>query len=137
MSSIYCLTIYHSHNGQGAEITQIAFSPRDNLIAWSDKQGGFTRWPKPIPDDLPGPIRLATGPESRTTTSGSDAEALYDAMTLDDDLVDNDRVDFDAHMDDFDDGLDDPNFVIDDLGIGLKDNEPEPAKQGGYIKEMG
>lgn len=58
-------------------------------------------------------------------------------MTLDDDLVDNDRVDFDAHMDDFDDGLDDPNFVIDDLGIGLKDNEPEPAKQGGYVKEMG
>jgi chromosome transmission fidelity protein 4 len=126
------LTIHCSHNSQGAEITQIAFSPRDNLVAWSDKQGGFTRWPKPIPDNLPSPVKPATGPEPRTTNG---AEVFYDAMTPDGDPVENDG-DFDAHMDDFDDGLDDPNFVIDDLGIGLRD-EPEPAKHDGYVKEMG
>lgn len=136
MSSIFHLTIYHSHNGQGAEITQIAFSPRDNLIAWSDKQGGFTRWPKPIPDNLPGPIRATTSPEPGITGSGDGAEVFYNAMAPDGDAVDNDGVDFDAHMDDFDDGLDDPNFVIDDLGVGLRD-EPKPVKHAGYVKEMG
>ncbi|KAK2467874.1 hypothetical protein APHAL10511_000169 [Amanita phalloides] len=128
--------IVASHNSQGGDITQIAFSPRDNLVAWSDKQGGFTRWPKPVPDSLPGPVQPAISNQTSHQAQPRDvAEAFYETMTPNDDFLDNDGIDFDVNMDDADDGLDDPNFVVDDLGIGVRD-EPESAAPGRYVKEM-
>ncbi|KAM6502156.1 hypothetical protein JOM56_002133 [Amanita muscaria] len=118
-----------SHNGLGAQVTQIAFSPKDNLLAWTDDQGGFNRWPAPIPNDLPSPTK---SPNSSGVSSNG-PELFSDTMNINGGLADED--DLDTNMDDLDDGLDDPNFVIDDLGIGYKD-EPESTKHNEHIKEM-
>lgn len=133
---MYHLTIVLSHNGQGAEIMQIAFSPRDNLLAWTDKQGSFHRWPKPISDNFPSPVKSATRNDaSGVQTAGPNGAELFpDDMNLNDDLAE--EEDFGADMGDIDGELDDPNFVIDDLGIGYQD-EPASTKHNDDIREMG
>ncbi|KAF8629176.1 hypothetical protein AX17_005761 [Amanita inopinata Kibby_2008] len=125
--------IIASHNAQGADINQLAFSPRDNLLAWTDMQGSFTRWPKPIPNDLPDPVKSKGATQVVASSAGIDF--FDDNLNMRNGVADNEDADLDATMGHVDDGFDDPNFFIDDLGVGLRD-EPEVTKHEGYVKEM-
>ncbi|KAJ7925280.1 WD40-repeat-containing domain protein [Mycena leptocephala] len=44
------------HSSNTNIVTQLAFSPTENLIAWTAADGTFTRWPKAIPDKHPHPV---------------------------------------------------------------------------------
>jgi chromosome transmission fidelity protein 4 len=124
---------------QGTTITQLAFNPRRNLLAWADKEGGFTRWIKPVPTEFPDPIRPSIGTKagaSTTITREPDTD-LFGEDDLGKEFAMDGDVDL-AALDDDEDMLDpDKDWIIDDIGGGLND---EPArdvlKSNGYVKEM-
>ena len=115
----------------GAIITKIAFSPKENLVAWTDAEGSFTRWLKPIDSKFPDPVRTAgaSAPKSAAGPSlfDDDDETLPVTDTLED-LAD-------IHLDDAMSELDD-NWIVDDTD-GAHRTEAEPAKTNGLVKEMG
>lgn len=130
-----------SHAGTaGSAITQLAFSPTENLIAWTDTDGVLTRWLHPIPDEYPDPIKSsiasagsATVPVKRKSSPGlfgNDPFNVGVGVGSRDDVGD---MDLDIGMGDIDD-----DWIIDDIGGGLQD-EPEVGKRSGdgFVKEMG
>ncbi|KAJ3836279.1 hypothetical protein F5878DRAFT_586855 [Lentinula raphanica] len=125
----------------GAVITQIAFSPKEHVIAWTDASGNFVRWREPIPLNLPNSVKRLSSATATTTRTGPDAPQVdlfgeADGLSLDnfkdfDDLGDpsaGDKVDFD---------IDDADFVIDDVGNYLEDKPSRTrGKEDGLVKEM-
>jgi chromosome transmission fidelity protein 4 len=95
----------------------ISFSPSENLLAWTCMDGTLVRLTNPITSDFPDPNQKVSERKAVSTTS---AKRDYDPFG-DDDTVP-------AEYDD--------DWVIDDLGDGLRD---EPARETGghYAKEMG
>src|SRR6266545_4363271 len=51
----------------GSIITRLQFSPRENLVAWTDSDGVLSRWMKPISDDFPDPVKVSLGTTSAAT----------------------------------------------------------------------
>ncbi|GLB45067.1 putative minichromosome loss protein, Mcl1, middle region [Lyophyllum shimeji] len=120
----------------GAIITHLAFSPSENLLAWTDSEGGFNRWPKAVPDHFPDPVKRSIATTAPATIPARPKTTLFDDIaeatsttgreTLDDD------VDLDAGFGDVDD-----DWIIDDLGGGLRDEaETAERKKDGFVKEM-
>ena len=120
----------------GSTITNVAFSPRENLIAWTDIDGVFTRWPKPISDTFPDPVKPAI------STNGSATIPIKLSTGLD--LFGEDAQDFEkggkddtADLDLDDDMLDvDDGWIVDDMD-GALHAEPTVGRRGGFVKEMG
>ena len=123
----------------GTAITQLAFSPRENLVAWTDGDGSFIRWPKPISDTFPDPVK------SSISTNGSATVSIKPKTGLDlfaeetnepagaADLDNTGDVDLDEDMADIDDA-----WIVDDLDGALNDPPaPERAGKDGFVKEMG
>ncbi|KAJ7725842.1 hypothetical protein DFH07DRAFT_1002167 [Mycena maculata] len=72
--------IAQNSSGTEAIITQLAFCPTENLLAWTSADGAFIRWPKPIPDGFADPVQpLPTG------AAVEDADVLPPPMYDDDD----------------------------------------------------
>ncbi|CAA7260577.1 unnamed protein product [Cyclocybe aegerita] len=122
----------------GSTITQIAFSPRENLLAWTDTDGVFTRWPKPVADNFPDPVKPALATNGPATIPVKAPRAALDLFGDNDSIMggakDKDAtndVDLDDDMLDVDDG-----WIVDDMDGAL--NEPETTKVSGsgYVKEM-
>ncbi|KAH9484953.1 Minichromosome loss protein 1 [Psilocybe cubensis] len=98
-------------------ICQLLFSPRKNLIAWTDTDGKFNRWARPIPSGMPDPIRSSISTKGSATISvkphtgldlfGDDTQE--DSIAVDKEGADDD-VDLDDDMADIDDG-----WIVDDL----------------------
>ncbi|TFK74051.1 hypothetical protein BDN72DRAFT_122595 [Pluteus cervinus] len=97
-------------------IVQLLFSPRENLLAWTDAGGAFNRWFKPLPE--------TSKPTPAIPTN------LFGDIDLD--ATVGDDMDVDEAMAD---GRDMDDFVVDDLGGGLRD-EPEEKRSHGLVKEM-
>ncbi|KAJ6609897.1 WD40-repeat-containing domain protein [Mycena sp. CBHHK59/15] len=96
----------HTCNSQMI-ITQLAFSPTQNLIAWTSEDGVFTRWPNPISDTFSDPVKPAT------ELAGSAVVSL--AQELPPALFDTDDVEgVDAGDADLDNVSEGPNDWIDD-----------------------
>ncbi|KAJ7045494.1 hypothetical protein C8F04DRAFT_1064981 [Mycena alexandri] len=119
------IVVRHSYVGV---VTQLAFSPTQNLLAWTTTDGKFVRWPEPIPDTLPDPVK----PLPKAASAAEDAdEAMLAQMFGDDDLpsdLDQDMEDAGANAADADDAsvasIDD---WVDDADIPTGSN---------FVKEM-
>ncbi|KAF5328867.1 hypothetical protein D9619_011727 [Psilocybe cf. subviscida] len=121
----------------GAVITKLAFSPTENLIAWTDTNGGFTRWQKPIGDKHPDPVKV-TFASSAPATVPTKTKPLKNGL----DLFLNDAEDLaeagDAVDEDLDVDLDDvgemdlgDDWIVDDTNGALNDKPKD-----GFVKEM-
>ncbi|KAJ8597474.1 WD40 repeat-like protein [Rhizopogon salebrosus TDB-379] len=105
---------------------QIAFSPTENLLAWTDTEGVLSRWRDAIPASSPDPIRqTAVSSAQGTTTKRKSTPPLW-----------GEEVAVDAEGDDPYGGDD---WIIDDLGNGMEE-EPEGVRAtragDGFVKEM-
>ncbi|KAF8160621.1 hypothetical protein B0H34DRAFT_344214 [Crassisporium funariophilum] len=124
-----------SQNGNaGSTITQIAFSPRENLIIWTDTDGYFSRWQKPIGDELPDPVKPAISTNASATIPIIRSAGL-DIFGTDDGHV------FGARDDTRDLELDDDMLEVDDGWIvddtdGLHARETAVHEKDGFVKEM-
>jgi chromosome transmission fidelity protein 4 len=123
-------------------VTQVAFSPTEHLLAWTDRSGSFHRWRDPIPKGYPEPIVKQS--KSSKPTGHFDLFAK-DGLDPNDDLGAEEHGEFeadpDANMDDQE--FDDDNFVIDDLEDGgyrdtkANDQALDPKDYDGPVREMG
>jgi chromosome transmission fidelity protein 4 len=93
----------------------MAFSPSENLLAWTCLDGSLVRLQSAIPTEF-------HGPNQKTSERKSTASAPRDA---------NDPLDENDVAMDYDD-----DWVIDDLGDAFKD-KPAREANGQYTKEMG
>lgn len=118
----------HRHPGTpNAFIIQIAFSPTENLLAWTDTEGVLSRWRDPIPTSSPDPVRqTAAGNTHGTTAKRKSTPPIW-----------GEEVNVDAEEDGLYGGDD---WIIDDLGNGMEE-EPEGVRAtragDGFVKEMG
>ena len=120
----------------------MAWSPSQNLLAWTDNEGVLTRWQGCIPSDGIDPVKLASGASKALPLAKkrTDADALFDFDALE---AKEAAEDPDADMDNDGMGgidLDNDDWILDDLGGGM-DDEDEKAKDkrldGTGIREMG
>ena len=144
MQSKYCLDavlqfihffglLFSQSGNPGSTITNVAFSPLENLIAWTDTDGVFTRWPKPISDSFPDPVRKAISTNGSATipTKLSTGLDLFGEDATDSGKTGNDDTA------DIDDMLDvDDGWIIDDMD-GELHAEPKVGRHDGFVKEMG
>ncbi|KAL4254294.1 hypothetical protein ABKN59_002914 [Abortiporus biennis] len=131
-------------------ITVLSFSPTQNLLAWVDTDGDFTRWLEPIPQGSPDPVKSSGGTSatmvqkkrSKTPDLFGDIGKVNDDDKGESTSKGADDTENDLDMDegvggDNDiDGLDD--WILDDLGGGILDDDSEKkrwtAKEG--VREM-
>ncbi|KAF5326398.1 hypothetical protein D9611_000497 [Ephemerocybe angulata] len=125
----------------GSIITQLAFCPKRNLVAWTDNEGGFTRWAEPISNTFPDPIKPGIGTKasaSTTITRKPDTDLFGEDVLGKDDVMD-DEANM-AALDEDDDMLDiDKDWIVDDMDGALHDNEPVGGagrSNAGFVKEM-
>lgn len=130
---------FASHATNGSTVSQLAFSPTQNLLAWTDIKGVFSRWTQPVPSNLPDPVKRSTGAiGSPTVHMGREgASNLFEESDAGD--VE-DMKDVDDHMLEVDE-----DWVIDDQpdhaevlrGHGRDGDEDDDGYGPGKIKEMG
>jgi chromosome transmission fidelity protein 4 len=109
-------------------ISHLAWSPRHNILAWTDMEGSLTRHNNVIPSSFASPIKVSASTTARSVTMRQRA-----APTLfDDDEVANDKEtsgDADLDIASGDAAVDTlADFLDDDLGEYLKDDEEAEAK---------
>jgi len=126
----------HSVNSK-ATITRLAFSPRDNLIAWMDTEGVFSRWDKAVPNNFPDPVKTSVVANSSATVpshQNTGPNLFVDGDTTSAQEPEKEDVDLDAGFGDVDE-----DWIIDDLGGGLKDAPATTSgmAKDGFVKEMG
>lgn len=130
-----CKVKYRFGEPQVATVTQIAFSPSSNLLAWTDTKGSLIRRKDPISKDTPSPRKAKKVEQTVHARAGA---ALFGDNA--DDIVDDVAGDNDNEPDVvLGDNMDiDDDFVVDDLGGGMLDDGPALDKWNGEgIREMG
>ncbi|KAG9316728.1 hypothetical protein JVU11DRAFT_2788 [Chiua virens] len=116
------------HTGSpDALITQIAFSPSQNLLAWADTGGILTWWRDPIPAGSPDPVKsTAAGGMQGVSVKRKSTPTLWG-----DDPVKADGDDILETAGDYGD-----DWIIDDIGTGMEDDRGERQTGDGFVKEM-
>ncbi|KAK1236335.1 DNA polymerase alpha accessory factor Mcl1 [Marasmius sp. AFHP31] len=113
------------------KVNQLGFSPRENLLAWTDEEGSFQRWKRPVPSNLPDPS-ITPKP---ATEERKGPDLFGGADLLEDKNIDIGEADVDAES------LIDENFAIDGdeeevgryAGEDAREKEPKKTK---FVKEM-
>ncbi|PCH43744.1 hypothetical protein WOLCODRAFT_122518 [Wolfiporia cocos MD-104 SS10] len=125
--------LYRFQGPLTSSITQMSFSPTQNLLAWTDREGVLTRWSNPIPASAPDPVKI-----SAAVGSGTVPAKRRRTPTLFDDEADaeaKDKGDGDVDLDEDGVGYGDEDWILDDLGGGMEDEGEEKwAKEG--VREM-
>ncbi|KAH0827974.1 hypothetical protein J3R83DRAFT_3613 [Lanmaoa asiatica] len=117
------------HTGSpDALITQVAFSPSQNLLAWADTGGILTWWRDPIPAGSPDPMKVtAAGGVQGFLVKRQSTPTLWG-----EDPVNGYRDDVPGTVNDYGD-----DWIIDDIGIGMEEHGERRAVDGdGFVKEM-
>ena len=96
--------------------------------------GSLTRWKDPIPKDAPSPcevkkVEQTVHSRARAALFGEDTDDLVGDATGDNEKEPDVVLDDDMDMDD--------DFVVDDLGGGMLDDEPVDKWTGEGVREMG
>jgi chromosome transmission fidelity protein 4 len=125
------ILIHLRHSSNTNIVTQLAFSPTENLIAWTAADGTFTRWPKAIPDKHPHPVH----PIPKAANSEAPVAKLLASGIFDNE----DEVDIEV------DNLDNGEEAGDDMSeASVTDWVEEDANAGrtgparaDFVKEMG
>ncbi|KAL6310466.1 hypothetical protein BKA93DRAFT_814193 [Sparassis latifolia] len=123
--------LFRFQGSLSAPVTQIAFSPSQNLLAWTDMDGVLTRWPHPIPASSPDPTKVSGGSSSATVP-----KQRARTPTLFDHDADTPRgskrdVDKDLGVD-----LDNDDWILDDLGGGMEDDTEKKWDAEDGVREM-
>ncbi|KAH8083763.1 hypothetical protein BXZ70DRAFT_1073548 [Cristinia sonorae] len=122
--------LFRFNGALNAMVTQLAFSPSQNMLAWTDVDGVLTRWPNPIPATAPDPVTITNASASATVpVKRAATPTLFDK---DEDAKINADVDLD---DDMGIDLDNDDWILDDLGDGMIDDEKKWSGKDG-IREM-
>lgn len=132
-----------------APLSQLAWSPSTNLLAWTDTDGGLTRWQGCIPSDGVDPVKLSAT-LAKPLPQAAKRKGTPDLFDFDFDVAEQQEMDADPDADvdmDEDEGkkarladMPDDDWILDDLGGGM-DDEDEKEKDrkwgGGGVREMG
>src|ERR1700735_32439 len=133
MTVILMADLFRYPSSSMATITHLAFSPTQNLLAWTDNGGVLTLWPSPIPPTAPDPVKT---PSVSTTT-------IQGKRRTTPDLFGENAKGGEGAVDERDDfGMMDDDWIIDDMGGGMEDDPLEKERVGkggrdGFVKEMG
>lgn len=132
LSSGHPLTqLRHIPGSSFITVSHLAFSPTQNLLAWTDIEGTLTRWPAPIPSAYPDPVNFS----SVTSNIGVPAKKRSNPLDFDEDETTNkSKREEKDQGDDYDMDVDD--WMIDDLGV-LNPEKERDKGEGSYTKEMG
>ncbi|KAF8444756.1 hypothetical protein L210DRAFT_3642979 [Boletus edulis BED1] len=116
------------HTGSpDALITQLAFSPSQNLLAWADTGGILTWWRDPIPAGSPDPVKATAAGGVQGVSVKRKSTPTFGG----EDSVNKDHDAIPATVDDYGD-----DWIIDDIGIGMEDEHGEKRAGDGFMKEM-
>ncbi|KAF8520383.1 hypothetical protein BU17DRAFT_88972 [Hysterangium stoloniferum] len=129
------ILLRHDPSTGFALVSHIAFSPTQNLIAWTDADGTLTRWPDPIPSTYSDPVKSRHGPSSVDISlkRRGDLLAFDDHEDITAEAKHQPR---EAQVDDDNFGLDDDNWIIDDIGILDKPDIAKDRVNGNFTREM-
>jgi chromosome transmission fidelity protein 4 len=127
--------VFRFPNATTEFVTQIAFSPTRNLLAWTDFAGSLYRWSDPIPSSSPSPVTsVSTSALTRPIRRGP-TPTLFDddAIAHKSNPQGNKDIDL-GGTDDFEN----EDWILDDVGDGMVDNVGAHGDDSGeFVKEMG
>ncbi|KAJ3551325.1 hypothetical protein NM688_g4769 [Phlebia brevispora] len=136
--------LYKFQGALSAPITQMAWSPSLSLLAWTDTDGVLTRWGDPLPPDAISPIKPIASTVAAPLPAPTRRKGTPTLFDLDADEELGASASRDIEMDlggegagddvDLDNDIDD--WVVDDLGGGMRDDDEKKwaAREG--VKEM-
>jgi chromosome transmission fidelity protein 4 len=116
-------------------ITQIAFSPTKNLLAWTDFAGSLYRWSDPIPSSSPSPVvSTSTSALTRPVRRGPTLTLFDDEAVA---HTSKQQANEDVGLGEADD-FENEDWILDDVGDGLGDDVGVQGDDGHeFVKEMG
>jgi chromosome transmission fidelity protein 4 len=118
-------------------ITQLAFSPTRNILAWTDFAGSLYRWSDPIPSSSPSPVAST----STSTSALTRPVRRGPTPTLFDDEAAGHTSKQQANEDVGPGGADDfenEDWILDDVGDKMEDDVGAQGDDGHeFVKEMG
>jgi chromosome transmission fidelity protein 4 len=110
-------------------VTQLAWSPTQNVLAWTDSEGTLIRYHDIVPKTFADPVKTtAAAATTMKPVKRAGTPSLFDEVAGDDSAGKDDDVDLDAE----DDGMHD--FLDDDIGEYLKEDGGEAKFRSGQVE---
>ena len=118
-------------------VSHLAFSPTQNLLAWTDVDGTLSRWPDPVPPTSPDPVKTTIS----SSSVGFPVKKRTDPLSFDGD-GDGDNIKklaegLEDATGDESYGMGDDDWMIDDIGLLDKPDKEKDQDEEGYAREMG
>jgi chromosome transmission fidelity protein 4 len=114
-----------------AAVTQIAWSPTQNLIAWADAEGTLVRYHDAVPKTFADPVTAPSGAGVTMNSTKRKETSILDDLLAGEGGLDEEK-NGDVALDGDDDGMND--FLDDDLGEFLKDDGGEAQFRSGQVE---
>ena len=116
-------------------VHKIAFSAY-NMIVWTDSAGMLMRWLDPVPGEAAPKNRKNMSSDFSKSNTRKTTDALFDDVPMIDDTASVGDGDKDNMLEEGNPDEQDDDWIIDDLGDGMKD-KAETEMAGPGVREMG